>query len=113
MTCKIYGGIYVDTSLETEDCEWFCKLKYNIEEMKKTIGVPSESNCGSSIEWKIKYKGNVYSIYDWEDDLEQYLHLGFISGTIDECKCLRDEIENMINDESELSDIVINFEDLD
>lgn len=95
--------IIIDNQLSTTGTWWLDNLIYKTEHLIKALGEPwftGSDNDKHRYEWKFKYKKNIYTIYDWRFQAEDFTDLNdcewFLGGNNDNDMYI-DEIINILD----------------
>jgi hypothetical protein len=101
--------VFLDKSLDTTNTYNIDTLEYFTYELIKAFGNPEEiENEDSKYEWKVNVDGDIYSIYDWNENKEKFEDITWYLGGLNEdnkkIKKLYKFIDN--KNESEKSEIV-------
>jgi hypothetical protein len=119
ITKEITKEITIDNTLNTKNTWWLGNLDVTSEQLVKTFGAPFESHsiCNNKVskqryEWKFKYNGNIYSIYDWKFNNNEFPIFEetdwFLSGNNDnDVNNIIKLIDDMIKNKEEFNDNLI------
>ena len=106
-------GIKLDMTLDTSETYNVDTLDFWTEELVSVFGKPKKTGSKEdehTWEWKIEVNGDVYSIYDWNENKDSFeeatWYLGATSDNKKNVKALNDYIESfLVPEEAEIEEV--------